>query len=262
MVNDASSSNPKPQPDNVRPLPNKRQGLRRGIYLLPNLITTGALFSGFYSIISSMTGDIEQAAIAIVIAGFLDSLDGRIARLTNTQREFGVQNDSLSDLVAFGVAPALLMFSWVLDDLGKLGWFVAFLYMACAALRLARFNTAPDSKVFFGLASPGAAGTIAALAWVWHDNVQQAAGLEFALPFSILAAVLAVLMVSNIRYYSPKEFDFGGRVPFLFMVTIVFLFVVVAVYPPGMLLIIGVAYAASGPIGSLLRRRKRYPEAD
>ena len=116
--------------------------------------------------------------------------------------------------------------------------------------------------MFFGLASPGAAGTIAALAWVWHDNVQQAAGLEFALPFSILAAVLAVLMVSNIRYYSPKEFDFGGRVPFLFMVTIVFLFVVVAVYPPGMLLIIGVAYAASGPIGSLLRRRKRYPEAD
>jgi CDP-diacylglycerol--serine O-phosphatidyltransferase len=139
MVNDASS--PKPQPDNIRPLPNKRQGLRRGIYLLPNLITTGALFSGFYSIISSMTGDIEQAAIAIVIAGFLDSLDGRVARLTNTQSEFGVQYDSLSDLVAFGVAPALLMFSWVLADLGSsvgLSLFCIWLARLCGSLDLTR----------------------------------------------------------------------------------------------------------------------------
>ena len=116
--------------DNVRPLP-KREGLRRGIYLLPNMITTGALFAGFYSIIAAMSGNLELAAIAIVIAGFLDSLDGRIARLTNTQSEFGVQYDSLSDLVAFGVAPAVLMFSWILSDLGKVGWLVAFLYMAC-----------------------------------------------------------------------------------------------------------------------------------
>jgi len=148
MVHESVKTSSERQAENVTPLP-RRAGLRRGIYLLPNLITTGALFSGFYSIIASMTGDLEQAAIAIVIAGFLDSLDGRIARLTNTQSEFGVQYDSLSDLVAFGVAPAVLMFSWTLNDLGKIGWFVAFLYMACAALRLARFNTAPENKVFF-----------------------------------------------------------------------------------------------------------------
>ncbi len=242
--------------DNVTPLP-RREGLKRGIYLLPNLITTGALFSGFYSVIASMSGDVEQAAIAIVIAGFLDSLDGRVARLTNTQSEFGVQYDSLSDLVAFGVAPALLMFSWVLMDLGKLGWFIAFLYMACAALRLARFNTAPDSKVFFGLASPAAAGTLSTLAWVWHDNMTEPAGLEFGLPFGILTVVLAVLMVSNIRYYSPKHLDVNDRVPFLLMFAIVMLFVVVAVYPPGMLLLIGLTYAVSGPLVSLLRRRKK-----
>ena len=143
----------------------ERRGLRKGVYLLPNLITTGALFSGFYAIIAGMTGSFEAAAIAIVIAGFLDALDGRIARLTNTQSEFGVQYDSMSDLVAFGVAPAILLFSWALHDLGKIGWIIAFLYMCCAALRLARFNTAPDTKVFYGLASPAAAGTMATLVW-------------------------------------------------------------------------------------------------
>lgn len=256
MVHESVKTSSERQAENVTPLP-RRAGLRRGIYLLPNLITTGALFSGFYSIIASMTGDLEQAAIAIVIAGFLDSLDGRIARLTNTQSEFGVQYDSLSDLVAFGVAPAVLMFSWTLNDLGKIGWFVAFLYMACAALRLARFNTAPENKVFFGLASPAAAGTLATLAWVWFDNKQGEIGLEFGLPFGMLTALLALLMVSNIRYYSPKNLDVNDRVPFLFMFTIVLLFVVVAVYPPGMLLLIGLIYAGSGPIGSLLRRKKR-----
>ena len=144
----------------------ERAGLRRGIYLLPNLITTGALFSGFFSIISAMSGALENAAVAILVSGVLDALDGRIARLTNTQSEFGVQYDSLSDLVAFGVAPAVLMFSWLLSDLGKIGWMVAFLYMACAALRLARFNTKPDNTVFFGLASPMAAGLLATSVWV------------------------------------------------------------------------------------------------
>lgn len=253
-MNESTKPNAEYRAENVRELP-RREGLRRGIYLLPNLITTGALFSGFYSIIASMSGDLEQAAIAIVIAGFLDSLDGRVARLTNTQSEFGVQYDSLSDLVAFGVAPAVLMFSWVLSDLGKLGWSIAFLYMACAALRLARFNTAPDTKVFFGLASPAAAGTLATLCWVWFDNVQGEPGLELGLPFGILAATLALLMVSNIRYYSPKNMDFNDRVPFLFMFIIVLLFVVVAVYPPGMLLLIGLVYAVSGPFGSLLRKK-------
>lgn len=143
----------------------ERAGLRRGIYLLPNLITTGALFSGFYAIISAMSGALENAAVAIIVAGVLDALDGRIARLTNTQSDFGVQYDSLSDLVAFGVAPAVLMFSWVLSDLGKFGWMAAFLYMACAALRLARFNTKPDNTAFVGLASPMAAGVLATSVW-------------------------------------------------------------------------------------------------
>ena len=183
----------------------QREGLRRGIYLLPNLITTGALFSGFYAIISSMSGVLENAAIAIIIAGFLDALDGRIARLTNTQSEFGVQYDSLSDLVAFGVAPAVLMFSWVLSDLGKFGWLVAFLYMACAALRLARFNTKPDNTVFFGLASPMAAGVVATSVWVWVDNSASDATLPIAIPMACMTVVAAILMVSNFRYYSPSK---------------------------------------------------------
>ncbi|MFZ9129330.1 MAG: CDP-diacylglycerol--serine O-phosphatidyltransferase [Pseudomonadales bacterium] len=240
--------------EKVTPLP-KREGLRRGIYLLPNLITTGALFAGFYSIIAAMSGDLEQAAIAIVIAGFMDSLDGRIARLTNTQSEFGVQYDSLSDLVAFGVAPAVLMFSWILSDLGKLGWLVAFLYMACAALRLARFNTAPDAKVFYGLASPAAAGTLATTVWTWFDNMDQAIGFELAVPLAIMTALIALLMVSNVRYYSPKHIDLNGRVPFFYMFVIVVLFGVVTVYPPGMLLTIGVVYSLSGPLTVLVRRK-------
>jgi len=185
----------------------------------------------------------------------MDSLDGRIARLTNTQSEFGVQYDSLSDLVAFGVAPAVLMFSWILSDLGKLGWLVAFLYMACAALRLARFNTAPDAKVFYGLASPAAAGTLATTVWTWFDNMDQAIGFELAVPLAIMTALIALLMVSNVRYYSPKHIDLNGRVPFFYMFVIVVLFGVVTVYPPGMLLTIGVVYSLSGPLTVLLRRK-------
>ena len=162
--------NEEPSEATVSSLPD-RKGIRRGIYMLPNLITTGALFSGFYAIIAAMSGAFENAAIAIAIAGFLDSLDGRIARMTNTQSEFGVQYDSLSDLVAFGVAPAVLMFSFILSDLGKVGWMLAFLYMACAALRLARFNTAPDNSVFYGLASPAAAGVVATVVWVHVDTL-------------------------------------------------------------------------------------------
>ena len=235
---------------------NERKGLARGVYLLPNLITTGALFSGFYAIIAAMTGTLENAAIAIVIAGCLDSLDGRIARLTNTQSEFGVQYDSLSDLVAFGVAPAVLMFSWVLSDLGKIGWMIAFLYMACAALRLARFNTAPDARVFYGLASPAAAGTLATIVWTWVDNFDAAVSIQFSVFLAVFIAVAALLMVSNIQYYSPKHINLKGRVPFIYMLGIVLLFVVVAIYPPGVLLLIGLVYGCSGPIHALLRKRK------
>jgi CDP-diacylglycerol--serine O-phosphatidyltransferase len=186
-----------------------------------------------------------------VIAGFLDALDGRIARLTNTTSQFGVQYDSMADLVAFGVAPAILLFSWALQDLGKIGWIIAFLYMCCAALRLARFNIAPDTKVFYGLASPGAAGTMSTLVWIWVDNFPPMESMEVSVLVGFFTTVVAFLMVSNIRYFSPKNIK--GRVPFPIMVGAVLLFIVVAIYPPGMLFCVGLAYGVSGPIQALLR---------
>ena len=145
----------------------------RGVYLLPNLFTTAALFAGFYAIIAAMHGNFDSAAIAIFIAMVFDGMDGRVARLTNTSSAFGEQYDSLSDMVSFGLAPALVMFSWSLHDLGKLGWAAAFIYAACAALRLARFNTQigiVDKKHFVGLASPAAAAIIASIVWTWHNS--------------------------------------------------------------------------------------------
>lgn len=244
---------------NLFDIKEERAGLRRGIYLLPNLITTGALFSGFYAVIAAMSGALENAAIAIVAAAFLDAMDGRIARLTNTQSEFGVQYDSLSDLVAFGVAPATLMFSWVLSDLSKVGWTIAFLYMACAALRLARFNTQPDNKVFIGLASPAAAGIIATTVWAWVDNFGASRNMAFeiAIPMAVLTLVLALLMVSNVRYYSPKQINLKGRVPFIYMLAVILTFALIFTYPPGVMWAILVGYAASGPIQAVLRRRAR-----
>lgn len=236
----------------------ERAGLRRGIYLLPNLITTGALFSGFYAVIAAMSGSFEKAAIAILTSGVLDAMDGRIARMTNTQSEFGLQYDSLSDLVAFGVAPAVLMFSFVLSGLGKVGWTIAFLYMACAALRLARFNTQPDNKVFTGLASPAAAGVIATTIWCWVDNqLGKSTSIEIAIPMAVLTVALALLMVSGVRYYSPKQINLKGRVPFFYMLAVILLFTLIFTYPPGVILAIGLVYAASGPVQALLRRRNR-----
>ncbi|MDG1231691.1 MAG: CDP-diacylglycerol--serine O-phosphatidyltransferase [Pseudomonadales bacterium] len=229
----------------------KRKGLKKGVYLLPNLITTGALFSGFYAIVAATTGAFETACIAIVIAGFLDALDGRIARLTNTTSQFGVQYDSMADLVAFGVAPAILLFSWALEDLGKIGWIIAFLYMCCAALRLARFNIAPDTKVFYGLASPGAAGTMSTLVWIWVDNFPPMESMEVSVLVGLFTTFVALLMVSNVQYFSPKNIK--GRVPYPIMLGAVLLFIVVAIYPPGMLFCVGLAYAVSGPIQALLR---------
>ena len=239
-----------PEEAKVTQLP-ERKGLKKGVYLLPNLITTGALFAGFYAIIAAMAGSFEGACIAIVIAGFLDALDGRIARMTNTSTEFGVQYDSMSDLVAFGVAPAVLLFSWALSDLGKIGWIIAFLYVCCAAMRLARFNVLPESKVFFGLASPAAAGTMATMVWTWVDNLGAMESMEISVIVAILTTLVAILMVSNVQYYSPKNIK--GRVPFIYMLGMVLLFVVVAIYPPGMLFCVGLAYACSGPLHYLFR---------
>ena len=240
-----------------------RRGLARSIYLLPNLITTGALFSGFYAIVAAMNGAYEYACIAIVIAGFLDALDGQVARLTNTQSSFGLQYDSLSDLIAFGVAPAILLYRWTLSELGKFGWIVAFLYVVCTALRLAKFNTTLNAKIFYGLASPAAAGTMATMVWTWLD-VQLLiqtwlGGLPLAesssIPVAIFTVIVALLMVSNVAYYNPKNIK--GTVPFVYMLAFVLLFIVVAIYPPGILFCIGIIYGLSGPVQALIRRLRR-----
>ncbi|MFS1524759.1 CDP-diacylglycerol--serine O-phosphatidyltransferase [Microbulbifer sp. 2304DJ12-6] len=220
----------------------------RGVYLLPNLITTGALFSGFYAIVAGMNGHFEAAAIAIFVAMVLDGLDGRVARLTDTQSAFGVQYDSLSDMVSFGLAPALVAFSWALKTLGKFGWAIAFLYAACAALRLARFNTqvgTVDKGVFIGLASPTAAAIVAGMVWAGHDVE---VGPILAIIAALVTGAAGLLMVSNFRYISFKRLDFKGRVPFVMMLVVILVFSLVTIDPAGVLLTLAVLYTLSGPI--------------
>jgi CDP-diacylglycerol---serine O-phosphatidyltransferase len=235
-----------------------RKVRHRGVYLLPNLFTTGALFCGFYAVISGMHDKFGHAAIAIFIAMLLDGMDGRVARLTNTQSAFGEQYDSLADMVSFGVAPALVMFSWVLQDLGRWGWAAAFVYMACAALRLARFNTqigVVDKKYFIGLASPMAAAIIAAtvltLINYFPDAHPTRAG---AVALALLTAFTGLLMVSNFRYTSFKSVDFRGRVPFGVMLLIVMAFALLIIYQEEGLLVISVVYGLSAPAIWLLRK--------
>ncbi|GEK46527.1 CDP-diacylglycerol--serine O-phosphatidyltransferase [Bisbaumannia pacifica] len=231
---------------------------RRGIYLLPNLFTTSALFSGFFAVVAGINGDFTAAAVAIFIAMLLDGLDGRVARMTNTQSAFGAEYDSLSDMLSFGVAPALVAFTWILQDIGKTGWVVAFLYVACAALRLARFNVqigSVDKKWFIGLPSPSAAALVAASVWTFHDFDADALG--FKLLMLLVVGAAGVLMVSNIRYYSFKEFDFKGPVPFVVLLAIVLAFVVISVQPSVMLLLLFGAYVISGPMLALMRKLKR-----
>jgi CDP-diacylglycerol--serine O-phosphatidyltransferase len=238
---------------------NGKQVRRKGIYLLPNLLTTGALFAGFYAVIAGMGGDFHSACIASVVAMFFDGMDGRVARLTNTQSAFGAEFDSLSDMLAFGVAPALISFSWALSGLGKIGWTVAFVYVACAALRLARFNVqraSADKRFFVGLASPSAAGLVVFMVWAFSSF-----GVVVTMPMSIVAAVVTgiagVLMVVNVRYYSFKELDFKNPVPFFLTLVTVFVIVVVSWDPPTMLFLMAVTYAASGPLMAIyLKRRK------
>jgi CDP-diacylglycerol--serine O-phosphatidyltransferase len=219
---------------------------RRGIYLLPNLITTAGLFSGFYAIMSAMHGNFEFAALAILAAMVFDGLDGRVARMTNTSSEFGVQYDSLADMVSFGVAPALVMYFWALVDLGKFGVGVAFVYVAGAALRLARFNTQVgevDKRYFIGLASPAAAAVVASMVWTGFDVSMAGRPSIIA---GIITAVMGLLMVSNVKYSSFKELDFRGRVPFVMILAVVLAFGVVAMNPSKILLGLFGAYAASG----------------
>jgi len=230
---------------------------RKGVYLLPNLFTTGALFSGFYSIIAAMNGMFEQSAIAIFVAMILDGLDGRVARMTNTQSEFGAQYDSLADCISFGVAPALISYSWSLSNLGKIGWMVAFVYAACAALRLARFNVqhdTADKRYFTGLASPAAAAVVAGM--VWYGSESGLDRVNFAVFAALLTAYAAVMMVSNVKYNSFKQLDFKGRVPFVAILVVVLVLAIVASYPAGVLLGIFLVYSLSGPVLALKRRGK------
>lgn len=227
---------------------------QRGIYLLPNLLTTAALFAGFYAIVAAMKGHFDSAAVAIFIAMIADGLDGRVARLTNTQSAFGAQYDSLSDMVAFGIAPALVLYSWSLLYLGKVGWLAAFLYTAATALRLARFNAiASDKHYFQGLPCPSAAGIVASMVWIGSGFITNA---RFSLPIAIFTVILAALMVSTIRYYSFKSVDFRGKVSFFTVVVAVFIITAVAMEPPEMLFLIFFLYIASGPVMTLWHLRR------
>ncbi|EDN66268.1 phosphatidylserine synthase [Beggiatoa sp. PS] len=237
---------------------------RRGIYLLPNLFTTAALFAGFYAIVAAIHGRFEAAAVAIFIGMILDGLDGRVARLTNTQSDFGSEYDSLSDLICFGLAPALLMYQWSFSSLqgiyilGKLGWLAAFWYTAATALRLARFNTQVDKvdKAYFqGLASPAAAGVIAGFVWLCHDN--QLLGSTLVLPAWIITIITGFLMVSKFRYRSFKDLDLKGRVPFVGVLIVVMVFVLISIDPPPVLFLCFLGYAISGPVLTLVQLRKR-----
>ncbi|WP_440997440.1 CDP-diacylglycerol--serine O-phosphatidyltransferase [Arhodomonas sp. SL1] len=238
---------------------------RRGIYLLPNLLTTIALFFGFYAVVAANNESYQLAAIAIFVAMVMDGMDGRVARLTNTQSDFGVQYDSIADMVSFGVAPSLVVYQWALRDLSqlgdtwaKLGWLGAFVYTACAGLRLARFNTqvgVADKRFFQGLPSPAAAATLAGM--VWAGNRLEFGGWGAGVPALALTVVAGVLMVSNIRYYSFKEVDFRYRVPFIAIVLLVMVVALSSVHPPTFLFLVALTYMASGPVLTMILRRRR-----
>ncbi len=230
---------------------------RRGIYLLPNLFTTAALFGGFFAILAAINGRLEQAVIAIFVAMVLDGMDGRVARLTNTQSAFGAEYDSLSDMVAFGLAPSLVIYLWGLQPLGKVGWLAAFVYTAGAALRLARFNTqiaSADKRWFQGLPSPAAAAVVAGFVWVAIGQ-QQFSAETLAWPAAVLTLSAGLLMVSNARYNSFKEFDPRNRVPFVTLVVIMLGFGVFVLHPPIVLFLSFLVYVISGPLLTLWQLR-------
>lgn len=238
----------------------------KGIYLLPNLFTTGALFCGFFAIVKAMNGDFEMAAFAIAAAMVLDGLDGRVARMTSTQSAFGAEYDSLSDMVSFGVAPALVIYEWSLKDLGKLGWIATFVYVAGGALRLARFNTQldnPDKRFFQGLPIPSAAALVSGFVWLMNERL----GVRGADPYvpyvSVAVAILIGLtMVSNVPYYSFKTLNMKRSVPFLTIVVLVFAFALVMYDPAAVFFAVMVMYWLAGygfALWRWLRQRREVP---
>jgi CDP-diacylglycerol---serine O-phosphatidyltransferase len=236
----------------------RRESLRKGVYILPNLFTTGGLFAGFYGIVATMDGNYHVAAWFILVSAIFDALDGKVARLTNTTSRFGVEYDSLADLVAFGVAPGLLMYAWALKPFGKLGWLAAFLYVVCGALRLARFNVQSgtvESKRFVGLPIPAAAAMVSGCVLLFHylgysGTVQKVSIL-------LLIYVLAFLMVSNFSYYAFKDPELVKRQPFGFLVLAIVILIVVVAQPEIMLFVFFSAYVASGPLGYLIQLARR-----
>jgi CDP-diacylglycerol--serine O-phosphatidyltransferase len=231
---------------------------RRGIYLLPNLFTTAALFAGFYSIVQAMNGRFDQAAIGIFVAMVLDGLDGRVARLTKTQSAFGAEYDSLSDMVCFGAAPALVVYEWALLGMGKFGWGASFVYCVCAALRLARFNTmleVADKRYFQGLPSPAAAALVAGFVWIMDDN---AIGPESVRWWAWVITLFAGLtMVSSFKFYSFKTINLRRSVPFVAVFLIALAFVLISVQPAIVLFACFVAYSLSGYVWSAWLAYKR-----
>jgi CDP-diacylglycerol--serine O-phosphatidyltransferase len=237
---------------------------RKGIYILPNLFTLAALFGGFYAVVMAMNGAFEQAAIGIFCAMVLDSLDGRVARMTNTQSTFGEQMDSLSDMVSFGAAPALIVYVWALTGLGKLGWIAAFVYCSCAALRLARFNTnltVVDKRFFQGLPSPAAAALVIGFIWLM-DNQGYQGGSEgrwlqwTAFGFTLYAGLT---MVTNVPFYSFKDVSFKRSVPFIVIVAIALGIAFITLHPPLVLFGLFVVYGLSGYAVYVWKRMKGRP---
>ncbi|MFM7802747.1 MAG: CDP-diacylglycerol--serine O-phosphatidyltransferase [Limnohabitans sp.] len=234
--------------------------MRKGIYVLPNLFTLAALFGGFYAIVMAMNSQYESAVIGVFAAMVLDSLDGRVARMTNTQTEFGAQMDSLADMVSFGAAPALITYEWVLKDLGRWGWFAAFVYCACAALRLARFNvntSVVDKRFFQGMPSPAAAAFV--MGFVWLITVLEIARADVAWVSFALCLYAGLTMVSNVPFYSFKDFQMRKSVPFTVIVSIALVIAVINVHPPIVLFALFLVYALSGYMVYAWRRTKGMP---
>jgi CDP-diacylglycerol--serine O-phosphatidyltransferase len=233
---------------------------RKGVYLLPNLLTTAALFAGFFAVIKSVEGDFVPAAVAALVALVFDGLDGRVARLINAETDFGAEYDSISDAVSFGLAPAVLIYQWALQPFGNIGWLGGFLFTACAGLRLARFNTqsaVKDKRYFQGLPVPAGAATLAT--WVLFVEEAGFAGMWVNLATLFAVYLIALLMVSNVRYRSFKDADLRYRVPFPVAVLVVGLLILVAVDPPLVLFGFFFVYALAGPVATIfqLRRRRR-----
>ncbi len=238
---------------------------RRGIYILPNLFTTGGLFAGFYAIVAAMSDRFAAAGAAIFVAMVMDALDGRVARLTHTESDFGKEFDSLADMVSFGLAPALIVYQWGFQGMSeygwlwaKLGWLGAFFYAIATALRLARFNTRigkVDKRFFQGLPSPAAAGVVAGIVWLGVDL--GFTGRDMAIPTFVLTVITGMFMVSNISYYSFKDLNLGQRIEFRYLLVIPVIIMLIAADAPKILFSMFFVYAMSGPTLSLLRWRKR-----